>query len=81
MIVKNPIDRVVSAILQPYLNGNRKTEVMPDIDDLIMDRVGYIPANKKISSRREKFKMISHPQFRQEYDGGVSAAVQLYPSV
>ena len=37
MIVKNPIDRVVSAILEAYLKGNHKKEVMLDIDDLIMN--------------------------------------------
>ena len=56
MIVKNPIDRVVSAILEAYTKGNHKKEVMPDIDDLIMNRVGYIPANTKMSSRRKILK-------------------------
>ena len=46
LVVKNPIDRVVSDILHNYVNGLHKGEDMPDINDIIMDRAGYIQTYK-----------------------------------
>ena len=46
LVVKNPIDRVVSDILHNYANGLQKGQKMPDINDIIMDRAGYIQAYK-----------------------------------
>lgn len=45
LVVKNPIDRVVSDILHTYDNGIQAGQKMPDINDIIMDRAGYIQAN------------------------------------
>jgi hypothetical protein len=45
MVVKNPIDRIVSDVLHEYISGAHKGEPMPLIDDVIMDRVGYISAH------------------------------------
>ena len=42
LIVKNPIDRVVSDILHEYSVAQHRDEVMPDLDDLIMGRAGQI---------------------------------------
>ena len=41
LVVKNPIDRVVSDIIHTYAGVSDK---MPDINDIIMDNAGYIQA-------------------------------------
>ena len=52
LIVKNPIDRVVSHIVHHYVQGPYKDEDMPDIDDIIMGRAGHIPGEYRISHNR-----------------------------
>ena len=42
LVVKNPIDRVVSDILHEFSAAQHKDEIMPDIDDIIMGRAGMI---------------------------------------
>ena len=42
LIVRNPIDRVVSDILHEYSVAQHRDEVMPDVNDLIMGRAGQI---------------------------------------
>ena len=42
LIVKNPIDRVVSDILHEYSAAQHKDETMPEVDDIIMGRAGQI---------------------------------------
>ena len=44
LVVRNPIDRVVSDILHTYAVGTQGRHKMPNINDIIMDRVGYIKA-------------------------------------
>ena len=41
LVVRNPIERIVSDILQLYSVGIQAKFNMPDINDIIMDRVGY----------------------------------------
>ena len=40
--MKNPIDRVVSDILNEFSAAQHKDEIMPDIDDIIMGNAGQI---------------------------------------
>ena len=42
LIVKNPIDRVVSDILHEYSAAQHKEETMPEVDDIILGRAGKI---------------------------------------
>ena len=42
LVVKNPIDRVVSDILHEFSTAQHKDEIMPDIDDIIMGSAGLI---------------------------------------
>ena len=43
LVVKNPIDRIVSHIVHEYQEwGSHQNETMPDIDDIIMGRAGHI---------------------------------------
>ena len=44
MVVKNPIDRVISDIIHEFTSGAHKGEPMPPIDDVIMHRAGNISA-------------------------------------
>ena len=44
LVVRNPIDRIVSDILQLYSVGIQARYNMPDINDILMDRVGYMKA-------------------------------------
>jgi [heparan sulfate]-glucosamine 3-sulfotransferase 5 len=44
MVVKNPIDRVVSDVLHEFKEGAHKGEPMPPIDDVIMHRAGNFSA-------------------------------------
>ena len=43
LVLRNPIDRVVSDILHEYMAGRLKGKHMPDINDIIMNRTGFIP--------------------------------------
>ena len=44
MVVKNPIDRLVSHIVHEFVQpeGHQGGKIMPDVDDIIMGRAGYI---------------------------------------
>ena len=44
MVVKNPIDRLVSHIVHEFAQGggHQGGKIMPDVDDIIMGRAGYI---------------------------------------
>ena len=44
MVVKNPIDRVISDVMHEFTSGAHKGEPMPPIDDVIMHRAGDISA-------------------------------------
>ena len=44
LVVKNPIDRVVSDIVHTYAVGVQARHKMPDINDIIMGRAGYLKA-------------------------------------
>ena len=43
LVVRNPIDRVVSDIVHEYTSGELKGKPMPNVDDIIMGRTGIIP--------------------------------------
>ena len=45
MVVKNPIDRIVSDVLHEFLSGKHKGKVMPPIDDVILGQAGNIEAD------------------------------------
>ena len=44
MVVKNPIDRLVSHIVHEFVQpgGHQGGKIMPDVDDIIMGRAGHI---------------------------------------
>ena len=53
LVVKNPIDRVVSDIIHNYAVGLLARNKMPNINDIIMDKLGYIKAYKDLGKCRQ----------------------------
>ena len=50
LVVKNPIDRMVSHIVHEYArNGEYDGQTMPDIDDIIMGRIDHLKGKSDLN--------------------------------
>jgi hypothetical protein len=55
MVVRNPIDRVISDVMHEFTVGAYKGELMPPIDDVIRHRAGDISPYRFLGNFYQKF--------------------------